>query len=109
MDIYGSIAIVAILILRRCFAKLPKRITGLFWIVAGVRLLCPVNIDIAMVNKFYDLAAAQEQVPASVQEHYEALGTTASACIGCRSCESRCPFGVSIAARRTAAAGLFGC
>ena len=70
---------------------------------------CPVNIDIAMVNKFYDLAAAQEQVPASVQEHYEALGTTASACIGCRSCESRCPFGVSIAARMTAAAGLFGC
>ena len=47
MDIYGSIAIVAILILRRCFAKLPKRITGLFWIVAGVRLLCPVNFDMA--------------------------------------------------------------
>ncbi len=24
---------------------------------------CPVNIDIAMVNKFYDLASAQEKVP----------------------------------------------
>ncbi len=47
MSIYGSIAIITILILRRCFAKLPKRITGLFWIVAGVRLLCPVNFDMA--------------------------------------------------------------
>ena len=69
---------------------------------------CPVNIDIAMVNKFYDLAAAQPAVPESVREHYQALGTTASACIGCRSCESRCPFGVQIADRMVQAKKLFG-
>jgi predicted aldo/keto reductase-like oxidoreductase len=70
---------------------------------------CPVNIDIAMVNKFYDLASAQENVPESVKAHYESLGTTASACVGCKSCESRCPFGVKVAERMKEAQKLFGC
>ena len=69
---------------------------------------CPVNIDIAMVNKFYDLALQQPTVPESVKSHYEALGTTASACIGCRSCIRRCPFGVEIADRMLKTAKLFG-
>ena len=70
---------------------------------------CPMDIDIAMVNKFYDLASQQTQVPQSVQAHYESLGATASACIGCQSCESRCPFGVKVAERMEKAAKLFGC
>ena len=69
---------------------------------------CPMDIDIAMVNKFYDLATIQEKVPESVSEHYKALGHTASECIGCQSCESRCPFGVEIASRMTKTAELFG-
>ena len=70
---------------------------------------CPMDIDIAMVNKFYDLATQQPQVPESVRQHYAALTVTASQCIGCQSCESRCPFGVPIAARMEQAAALFGC
>ncbi|MBQ8954149.1 MAG: aldo/keto reductase [Clostridia bacterium] len=70
---------------------------------------CPMEIDIAMVNKFYDLASAQPAVPDSVRAHYEALEHTASACVGCQSCESRCPFGVKIAERMEKAAALFGC
>ena len=69
---------------------------------------CPMNIDIAMVNKFYDLAVQQDTVPESVRSHYEALGATASACIGCKSCESRCPFGVAIADRMQRTKELFG-
>ena len=69
---------------------------------------CPVNLDIPMISKFYDLAARQETVSASVREHYLALGATASACLGCRSCESRCPFEVKIAQRMKDAARLFG-
>ncbi|MBR4426643.1 MAG: aldo/keto reductase [Spirochaetales bacterium] len=69
---------------------------------------CPVNIDIAMVNKFYDLATQQEVVPESVREHYRNLGVTASSCIGCHGCESRCPFGVKIADRMAKATELFG-
>ena len=68
-----------------------------------------MNIDIAMVNKFYDLAIQQPEVPESVKAHYMALGTTASSCIGCQDCESRCPFEVPIAARMEKAAELFGC
>ena len=70
---------------------------------------CPVNIDIAMVNKFYDLAVQQPEVPESVKAHYEALGTTASACVSCKSCERRCPFGVGISDRMKKTAALFGC
>ncbi len=70
---------------------------------------CPVNIDIAMVNKFYDLAIQQPAVPESVRSHYMELGTTASACIGCQGCETRCPFGVKVADRMVKTAELFGC
>ena len=48
---------------------------------------CPAGIDIAMVNKLYDLASMQPEVPASVRAHYEALERTAADCTGCRGCE----------------------
>ena len=70
---------------------------------------CPMDIDIAMVNKFYDLAVHQTEIPESVTAHYQALGVTASSCIGCGSCETRCPFGVEIAERMAKTAELFGC
>ena len=69
---------------------------------------CPVKIDIAMVNKLYDLAIQQKEVPASVRSHYEALEATASACISCRGCETRCPFHVPVSERMQEAAALFG-
>ncbi|MEG1492713.1 MAG: aldo/keto reductase [Gordonibacter sp.] len=68
---------------------------------------CAANIDIALVNKFYDLALMQDEVPASVRAHYKALDATAADCIGCEDCEPRCPFGVPIASRMEQAAALF--
>lgn len=68
---------------------------------------CPRKIDIGMVNKLYDLAVLYDDVPASVREHYRNLSVRADACIGCRACEKRCPFGVSIAERMKQAAALF--
>ncbi len=68
---------------------------------------CPMDIDIAMVNKLYDLAVMQPQIPASVKAHYAALDRHADDCIGCQSCESRCPFGVKIAKRMEKTAELF--
>ena len=70
---------------------------------------CPRGIDIAAVNKFFDLATSYDEVPDSVREHYRALGATAAECIACRACEGRCPFGVHVAERMAAAAELFGC
>lgn len=52
-----------------------------------------------MVNKYYDLAAMQKEVPATVKAHYEALEHRAGECIGYPSCESRYFFGVKIAER----------
>lgn len=69
---------------------------------------CPAGIDIAMVNKLYDLATMQEQIPATLKAHYSQLSANADACIGCHSCESRCPFGVPVAQRMEKTKALFG-
>ena len=68
---------------------------------------CAVGIDIAMVNKLYDLATTQPEVPASVREHYRALRSNAAHCISCHFCEPRCPFGVKVAERMQQTAALF--
>ena len=68
---------------------------------------CPAHIDIAMVNKYYDLASMQAQVPASVRAHYLALDHHAEECVGCGACESRCPFGVEVVRRMAQTAALF--
>ena len=70
---------------------------------------CPNGIDIPTVNKFYDLAVMQAEVPDSVREHYRALDVRADACIACHACEGRCPFGVKVAEKMAQAAELFGC
>ena len=69
---------------------------------------CVVGITIATVNKFLDLAVMQQDVPDSLQGHYDALEAKAGDCIHCRYCEPNCPFGVKIASRMEQAALVFG-
>ena len=69
---------------------------------------CPAGIDIAMVNKLYDLARLQDTIPATLRAHYEGLSKKGEDCVKCRGCESRCPFGVSVTERMEKAAKLFG-
>ena len=57
---------------------------------------CTANINIAMVNKYYDLARHHEEVPESIRAHHNDLSYNASDCIACGSCEDRCPFNVGI-------------
>lgn len=68
---------------------------------------CPSYIDIAMVNKLYDLATLQDEIPATVLAHYSELSANASDCIGCKACEKRCPFGVPITERMIEITKLF--
>ena len=57
---------------------------------------CSVGIDIASVNKYYNLTVAEGFVPETVREHYKVLPHHASECIRCGKCEKNCPFGVDI-------------
>ena len=68
---------------------------------------CPAGIDIAMVNKLYDLAVMQEEVPSAVRAHYIGLTAGGGDCIGCGGCEERCPFGVHVVERMEKADILF--
>lgn len=69
---------------------------------------CPSGIDIAMVNKLYDLAVMQPEVPAAVRAHYEGLSANAVDCIACGGCEKRYPFDVPVIQRMEKAKELFG-
>lgn len=69
---------------------------------------CSVGIDIASVNKFYNLAVSQDEIPETVREHYRSLTHHAADCIACGQCETRCPFGVEIVRGMEKASDLFG-
>ena len=45
MSLYGSIAILAVLLFRLVFKKCPKRVMILFWIIVGLRLIIPFNFN----------------------------------------------------------------
>ncbi len=69
---------------------------------------CPSGIDIAAVNKYLDIARLDEaNVPPSVRAHYLQLEHRASECVACKSCEKRCPFGVSVSENMRAAKKIF--
>lgn len=52
MTLYGSVAIILVMLFRALFRKVPKKITCLFWIAAAIRLLCPYNFssDFGIMN-----------------------------------------------------------
>ncbi len=72
-------------------------------------LPCPSEIDIAAVTKYLDIAALDEQnISPGVASHYRSLAHHASECVGCKSCEKKCPFDVPIIENMARAARLFG-
>ena len=52
---------------------------------------CPKGLDIGLINKYYDLALAGDEM---AKDHYHKLSVHADACVRCGHCESRCPFRV---------------
>ena len=66
---------------------------------------CPVGIDIALVNKYYDIVLSGDE---QARDHYLKLEKTASYCIACGSCNQRCPFKVDQLARMKEMATYFG-
>lgn len=70
---------------------------------------CPMEIDIAAVNKYLDIALLDEaNIPPGTAHHYRALKHHGSECIACGNCEHRCPFAVPVIQNMKRAAKLFG-
>ncbi|MEH2935338.1 aldo/keto reductase [Acutalibacter sp. JLR.KK004] len=57
---------------------------------------CPAGIDVGLVNKYYDLAKAGDQMAV---EHYRNLSRHAGDCTSCGYCDGRCQFKVKQSAR----------
>ncbi len=66
---------------------------------------CPAGLDIGLINKYYDLAKAGDEMAA---EHYRTLDKTAADCVGCGHCDNRCPFDVEQSYRMSEIRKYFG-
>lgn len=66
---------------------------------------CPAGLDVGLINKYYDLALAGDELAKS---HYSHLEKKAGDCIGCGHCDSRCPFHVGQVERMRTIRAYFG-
>ena len=88
--------------------ELPSSLEG-HCVYCNHCLPCPVNIDIAAVHRYLDIARLDEaNVPPSIVQHYRSLEAAGADCIACGSCEARCPFGVEIISDMAEADRLLG-
>lgn len=89
-------------------ANAPKKSFSGHCMYCGHCAPCSKKIDIALVNKYLDLALIQEEVPETLKNHYELLKHHADECIECGACMKNCPFGVDIINKMNQAVKLFG-
>ena len=66
---------------------------------------CPMGLDIALMNKYYDLSRLGDNL---ARQHYLTLEKTASDCVQCGHCNGRCPFHVDQMARMQEIQAYFG-
>ena len=66
---------------------------------------CPVGLDVGLINKYYDLARAGDQL---ARDHYANLEKHAGDCVQCGHCDRRCPFHVEQTGRMKEIAAYFG-
>lgn len=66
---------------------------------------CPAGLDVALINKYYDLARLGDSL---AREHYLTLEKRAGDCGGCGHCDGRCPFHVAQSSRMQEILSYFG-
>ena len=66
---------------------------------------CPKGLDIALINKYYDLSLLGDDM---AKEHYLSLEKKAGDCISCGHCDRRCPFHVKQSERMSKIKKYFG-
>lgn len=67
LSVTASYVILAILVLRLCLRKAPKRCSYLLWAAAGFRLACPVSFESAL--SFINLGQLLERKTTAVQNY----------------------------------------
>ncbi len=92
----------------KAFAAFPKISWKGHCMYCGHCAPCPKGIDVASVTKFLNLSRTQGEIPETVREHYAVLSHTASECVRCGVCETRCPFQVPVMENMKEATSLFG-
>ena len=60
----------AVLLLRFCLKKAPKRVTNLLWLVVAFRLVCPVSFEsnVSLVTQAQNLSHAAAELPQQKQQ-----------------------------------------
>ena len=66
---------------------------------------CPAGLDIGLINKYYDLSKAGDELAKS---HYQSLEVKAGDCTSCGHCDVRCPFKVAQSDRMREISSYFG-
>lgn len=66
---------------------------------------CPAGLDVALINKYYDLARLGDGL---AREHYLTPEKRAGDCVGCGHCHGRCPFHVAQSSRMQEILSYFG-
>ena len=66
---------------------------------------CPAGLNIALINKYYDLARLGDDL---ARDHYDNLEKHAADCIKCGHCDNRCPFSVAQSQRMQEIETYFG-
>lgn len=66
---------------------------------------CPAGLDVALINKYYDLALLGDEL---AREHYLTLEKRAGDCVSCGHCDERCPFHVPQSQRMETIRDYFG-
>ena len=89
-------------------SKAPKSSFDGHCMYCGHCAPCTKNIDIALVNKYVDLYAIQEEKPETLEEHYRLLEHHGGECIECGICLKNCPFNVKIIDKMKEADEFFG-
>lgn len=71
-------------------------------------LPCPMNINIAAVIRFKDIAKSNDSSENPyVAQHYKTLDKTAKDCVACGLCMNKCPFGVDVVEEMQTARHIF--
>ena len=75
MNLYGSLAILLVMLFRLLFRRMPKKIMVFFWIIVAVRLLCPFNFNssLSLMNFIPSFEKTQTQKQTQNIEHGEGV------------------------------------